>query len=118
MAVAIQWYTKLNYMAAQNFNIIIGGSIIKQEVFNELTPKDRQILLATAERGAREMDKIVMRDDAKAYATLIERGIEVVDLSPHQADWDAVARKSREQLAGRVYSKSLLAEVTKLASEK
>jgi TRAP-type C4-dicarboxylate transport system substrate-binding protein len=118
MAIAVQWYTKLNYMAKQNFNIIIGGSIIKQEVFNQLTPKDQEILLQTAERGARAMDTIVLRDDAKAYQTLVERGISVVDLTPHQAEWDAVAKKTREQLAGRVYSKSLLVQVTKLASEK
>ena len=118
MAIAIQWYTKLNFMAKQNFNIIVGGSIIKQEVFNQLTPKDQEILLNTAERGARAMDKIVLRDDAKAYQTLVERGINVVDLSPHQAEWDAISKKAREQLAGRVYSKSLLAQVTQLASEK
>jgi TRAP-type C4-dicarboxylate transport system substrate-binding protein len=118
MAVAIQWYTKLNYMAKQNFNILIGGSIIKKEVFDQLTPGDQKILLDTAERGARAMDKIVSRDDDKAYRTLVERGIKEVDLSPYQAEWDAVATKAREQLAGRVYSKSLLAEVTKLASEK
>ncbi|MGB5285042.1 MAG: hypothetical protein WBN29_11065, partial [Polyangiales bacterium] len=79
---------------------------------------DQKILLDTAERGARAMDKIVSRDDDKAYRTLVERGIQEVDLSPYQAEWDAVAAKAREQLAGRVYSKSLLAEVTKLASEK
>ncbi len=118
MAVAIQWYTKLNYMAKQNFNILIGGSIIKKEVFDQLTPGDQKILLDTAERGARAMDKIVSRDDDKAYRTLVERGIKEVDLSPYQAEWDAVATKARKQLAGRVYSKSLLAEVTKLASEK
>jgi len=118
MAVAIQWYTKLNYMAKQNFNILIGGSILKQEVFDRLTPGDQEILLDTAERGARVMDKIVLRDDAKAYATLVARGIEEVDLSPYQAEWDAVAEKAREQLAGRVYSKSLLAQVAKLAAEK
>jgi len=118
MAVAIQWYTKLNYMAKQNFNIIIGGSIVKQEVFNQLTPKDREILLDTAERGARAMDKIVIRDDAKAYRTLIERGITEVDLTPFQAEWDAVAKKSRDELAGRVYSKSLLDQVARLAAEK
>jgi TRAP-type C4-dicarboxylate transport system substrate-binding protein len=117
MAVAIQWYTKLDYMAKQNFNILIGGSIIKKEVFDRLTPGDQKILLDTAERGARAMDKIVLRDDSEAYRTLVERGIHVVDLSPHQAEWDAVAKQAREQLAGRVYSKSLLAEVTKLASE-
>jgi TRAP-type C4-dicarboxylate transport system substrate-binding protein len=118
MAVAIQWYTKLNYMAKQNLNILIGGSIIKKEAFNLLTPEDQKILLSTAERGARVIDKIVVRDDGKAYATLLQRGLTEVDLTPHQAEWDAVAKKAREQLAGRVYSKSLLAQVTKLAAER
>ena len=118
MAVAIQWYTKLEYMAKQNVNIIIGGSIIKKEVMNQLTPEDQAVLVDTAERGARAMDKIVLRDDARAYATLLKRGLKEVDLSPHQAEWDAVAKKAREQLAGRVHSKSLLEEVTKLAAEK
>jgi TRAP-type C4-dicarboxylate transport system substrate-binding protein len=117
-AVAIQWYTKLNYMAKQNFNIIIGGSIVKKPVFDQLTPEDQRILRDTAERAARVMDKIVMRDDARAYDTLVERGMLVVDLAPHQSEWDAVAKRSREQLVGRVYSKSLLEEVAKLATEK
>ncbi len=118
IAVAIQWYTKLNYMAKQNFNIIIGGSVIKKELFDQLTPGDREILLQTAERGARAMDKIVIRDDERARLTLLERGIEEVDLSPYQSEWDAVEAKTRKQLAGRVYSQSLLAQVEKLASEK
>jgi len=118
MAVAMQWYTKLNYMAKQNFNIIIGGSIVKKEIFDRLTPGDQKILLDTAERSARAMDKIVIRDDTKAYKTLIERGMTEVNLTPYQAEWDAVAKKSREELAGRVYSKSLLDQVTKLAAGK
>ena len=117
-AVAIQWYTKLNYMAKQNFNIIIGGSIVKKPLFDQLAPEDQKTLLDTAERAARAMDKIVIRDDARAYQTLVERGMKVVDLTPYQAEWDAVAKKSREQLIGRVYSKSLLDEVAKLAAEK
>ena len=118
MAIAIQWYTKLNYMAKQNFNILVGGSIVKKQVFDQLTPGDQKILLDTAERGARAIDKIVIRDDVKAYQTLLERGLTEVDLSPHQAEWDAVATKARNQLAGRVYSKSLLDQVAKLAAEK
>jgi len=118
VAVAVQWYTKLNFMAKQNLNLIIGGSIIKKEVFEQLTPKDQEALLRTAERGARAMDKIVIRDDERARLTLLERGITEVDLSPHKAEWDAVAKAAREQLAGRVYSKSLLDEVTRLAGEK
>jgi TRAP-type C4-dicarboxylate transport system substrate-binding protein len=118
MAVAIQWYTKLKFMAKQNLNIIIGGSIIKKEVFDQLTPGDQKILLDTSERAARTSDKIVIRDDRKAYQTLLARGITEIDLTPHQAEWDSVAKKAREGLAGRVYSKSLLAQVEKLATEK
>ena len=118
MAVAIQWYTKLNYMAKQNLNILVGGSIVKHEVFAQLTPGDQKILLDTAERGARAMDKIVIRDDERAYQTLLSRGLIEVDLSPHKAEWDAVAKTAREQLAGRVYSQSLLDQVAKLAAEK
>ena len=118
MAVAIQWYTKLNYMAKQNLNILVGGSIVKHEVFAQLTPGDQKILLDTAERGARAMDKIVIRDDERAYQTLLSRGLTEVDLSPHKAEWDAVAKTAREQLAGRVYSQSLLDHVTALAAEK
>jgi len=117
-AVALQWYTKLDYMAKQNFNLIIGGSILKKEVFDRLTPEDQKTLLDTAERAARTMDKIVVRDDARAHDTLIERGIEEVDLSPYGSEWNAAAKTSREQLAGRVYSKSLLDEVARLAAEK
>lgn len=117
-AVAIQWYTKLHYMAKQNLNIIIGGSIVKKEVFDQLTPEDQKSLLDTAEVTARAMDKIVLRDDAKAYDTLVKRGIVEVDLNRHKAEWDSVARQAREQLAGRVYSKSLLDQVAKLAAGK
>ena len=117
-AVAFQWHTKLNYVSKQNINIIIGGSLIKQEKLDELTPGDQQILRDTAQRAVEAMDKIVLRDDRRAYEVMLERGMKEVDLTPHQAEWDAVAKKTREQLAGRVYSKDLLAAVTKLAAKK
>jgi hypothetical protein len=36
-----------------------------------------------------------------------------VDTTPHKAAWDAAAMQARENLAGRVYSKSLLEAVEK-----
>lgn len=107
-AVAMQWYTRLDYMAKQNFGIIIGGSVIKQEKFDELSEHDQKVLLDTSERAARAADKLARRDDQRAYDSLIKRGITLVDISPYQAEWDAVAKKTRENLVGRLYSKSLL----------
>jgi len=116
-AVAFQWYTKLKYMSSSNFNIIVGGSIISKKKFNELSAADQKTLLDTAKRAAGKLDQIVARDDARAYQTLLGRGITEVDTSTNAAAWDAVAKKAREQLAQRgVYSKSLLKTVEAAAN--
>jgi TRAP-type C4-dicarboxylate transport system substrate-binding protein len=111
-AVAFQWYTKLKYMTSSNFNIIVGGSIISKKKLNELSAADQETLLDTAKRAAGKLDQIVARDDARAYQTLLGRGITEVDTATNKAAWDGVAKKAREQLAQRgVYSKSLLKAV-------
>jgi TRAP-type C4-dicarboxylate transport system substrate-binding protein len=111
-AVAFQWYTKLKYVSSSNFNIIVGGSIISKKKFDELSRADQKTLLDTAKRAASKLDQIVARDDARAYQTLLQRGIQEVDTSTNSAAWDAVAKKAREQLAeSGVYSQSLLKTV-------
>lgn len=115
-AVALQWYTRLNYMAKDNFSIIIGGSIIKQETFDELSEADQKVLLDTSERAARALDTLARRDDDKAYHSLISRGMIEVDTAQHRAAWDQIATETRQNLTGRVYSQSLLDAVQKIVA--
>ena len=110
-AVALQWYTKLKYMSKDSFGIILGASVIKKDKFEKLSAEDQHILLDTAHRAAKALDKVVRRDDAKAYEVLMERGIEVVDTGPYRAEWDEAAKETRDRLTGRIFSESLLAEV-------
>jgi len=110
-AVALQWYTRLNYMAKDNFGIIVGGSIIKQEKFDQLSEADRATLIDTSERAARALDTLSRRDDDRAYKSLVSRGMVEVDTSAFEAQWEAIAMKTRINLTGRVYSKSLLQAV-------
>jgi len=110
-AVALQWYTKLKYMSKDSFGIILGATMVKKDKFDQLSPEDQQVLRDTAVRAAKALDKVVRRDDAKAYDVLLKRGIELIDTSPHRAEWDAAAKTTRDRLTGRIWSKSLLAEV-------
>ncbi|MEM7139050.1 MAG: TRAP transporter substrate-binding protein DctP [Myxococcota bacterium] len=117
-AVALQWYTRLKYMAKDNFGIIVGGSIIKQEKFDQLSEEDQKALLETSERAARALDTIARRDDDRAYRSMVSRGVVEVDTSAHQAKWDSVAAQTRKNLTGRVYSKSLLDSVQAVVANK
>ncbi len=115
-AVALQWYTRLEYMAKQNLSIMIGGAILKKEKFDELTEHDQKVLLETSARAAKANDQLVRRDDARAYAALLERGIVEVDLSEFEDEWNRAYKRAREDLVGRVYSKSLLQAVEKVVA--
>jgi TRAP-type C4-dicarboxylate transport system substrate-binding protein len=115
-AVALQWFTKLKYMSKDSFGIILGASVVKKETFERLSPDDQKVLINTAQRAARALDKVVRRDDAKAYDVLVERGIELVDTDPYRAEWDKASDETLRRLTGRVFSKSLLAEVQAAAS--
>jgi TRAP-type C4-dicarboxylate transport system substrate-binding protein len=117
-AVAMQWYTRLNYVAKDNFAIIVGGSLIKREKFDQLSEPDQKALMGTSERAARALDTLARRDDDRAYDSMVSRGMVEVDISEHAAEWDAVAAQTRKNLTGRVYSKSLLEAVEKVAAGK
>ena len=115
-AVAMQWYTRLNYVAKDNFAIIVGGSLIKKEKFAELSPADQKVLMDTSERAARALDTLSRRDDDRASQSLVERGMGEVDHSANRAEWDTEAQHARENLGGRVNSKSRLDAVEKVAA--
>jgi TRAP-type C4-dicarboxylate transport system substrate-binding protein len=117
-AVALQWFTKLKYMSKDSFGIIVGASIVKEEKFDELSPGDQEILRSTAKRAALALDKLVRKDDAEAYQAMVRRGIEVIDTGPYRAEWEKAAKETRQRLIGRIYSKSLLAEVEAAAGPK
>lgn len=117
-AVALQWFTKLKYMSKDSFGIVLGATLIKKEKLEELSPGDQKVLLDTAKRAGLALDQVVRRDDARAYEVMIERGIEVVDTTPFESEWEAAGKETRERLVGRIYSKSLLAEVQAAAGSK
>ncbi|HSN81726.1 MAG TPA: TRAP transporter substrate-binding protein DctP [Polyangiales bacterium] len=117
-AVALQWFTKLKYMSKDSFGIVLGATLIKKEKLEELSPGDQKVLLDTAKRAGLALDQVVRRDDARAYDVMIERGIEVVDTTPFQSEWEAAGKETRERLVGRIYSKSLLEEVQAAAGSK
>ena len=117
-AVALQWYTKLKYMSKDSFGIVMGASVIKKEKLDQLSAEDQAVLKSTAARAGAALDRVVRRDDAKAYQVLIDRGIEVLDTGPYRAEWEEAALQTRERLVGRIFSRSLLEEAEAAAKGK
>jgi TRAP-type C4-dicarboxylate transport system substrate-binding protein len=114
-AVALQWYTRVDYMTAHNSAIIAGGTMMRKDKYDELPPDLREIFQSTADRAHELLNKTIRRDDQKAYEVVVKKGIIPVEAGDAKPEWDAADKKVRDNLTGRMFSKSLVDAVAAAA---
>ena len=110
-AVALQWYTRVKYMTAHNSAIIAGGTMMRQDKYDELPDDIKAVFDSTAARAHEILNKTIRKDDEKAYQVVLKKGIEPIEAGDATADWDAAHKKVRDNLTGRMFSKSLVQAV-------
>ena len=114
-AVALQWYTRVKYMTAHNSAIIAGGTVMRQDKYDELPPELQEAFNSTAARAHELLNKTIRKDDEKAYQIVLKKGIQAVEAGDAKPEWDAADTKVRDNLTGRMFSKSLVAAVAEAA---
>ena len=74
-AIALQWYSKLNYGSDLAFTNAIGGLIVSNSLYNKL-PKDlQQLLKTTGKRLGDNIRKQARKENKKSLAILKKNGI-------------------------------------------
>ena len=114
-AVSFQWYTRVKYMTAHNSAIIVGGTMMRKDKYDELPPELQAAFDSTAARAHEILNKVVRKEDEKAYKVVVDKGIQPVDAGDGKAEWDEAHKKVRDNLTGRMFPKSLVAAVTEAA---
>jgi len=114
-AVALQWYTRVGYMTAHNSAIIAGGTMMRKDKFDELPPELQEAFQSTADRAHELLNKTIRQDDQKAYEVVVKKGIVPVEAGDAKPEWDAADKKVRDNLTGRMFSKSLVEAVAEAA---
>ena len=114
-AVALQWYTRVKYMTAHNSAIIAGGTMMRKDKYDALPDDIKAVFDSTAARAHEILNKTIRKDDEKAYQVVLKKGIEPVDAGDAKAEWEAAHKKVRDNLTGRMFSKSLVQAVADAA---
>jgi len=95
--LALQWYTHSKYMTSSVLGQATGAVVMGKKQWEELSAADRQTMLDEGRKLEDEMKTQVRADNAKAWNTLKERGIEVVQISK-EFERDLMLRMSRVAL--------------------
>jgi len=115
-AVSLQWYNHASHVTEQSDSIVIGATILKKDSVDALPDDLRSALMATSARAHRALSRSIRRADDRAYEAILSRGVTAVDISGHESEWSDVATQVRNNLAGRLYPRSLLQRVERIAN--
>jgi TRAP-type C4-dicarboxylate transport system substrate-binding protein len=111
-AVALQWYTKAKYVTNLRLAVVIGGVVVTEKAMNELPEEHRKIVLDTFDSAGKDLLKQIRKDNAQAIKTIQKAGIKSIKPT-HQKEWMDVAKKTREELTGKLFPKELVDEMLK-----
>jgi len=75
-AIALQWYSKLNYATRIPFTNAIGGLIISNDFFDKLPLDLQQLLRETGERASNEIREDARVQNQKSITLLEQNGIQ------------------------------------------
>jgi len=114
-AISLQWFTKIKYMTDVNLTYLIGGVVIRKDIFEKISPANRQILMDTCNRQMVQMKTIIRKENQEAIQIMVKQGIKIIHPTPEQvADFISVSEKAMQKIEGKSFSKKVRAEVNAL----
>lgn len=113
-AIALRWFSKAKYMTKTPVAMGIGATVISQKSWDRLSPEQQALVRTVADKYHGVLIKKVRKDNDKSVGLLVEQGIQLVEVDEAaKKEWLKLGERVWDELAGKVYSKDILAEVRK-----
>ena len=83
-ALALQWYTHVDYVVDLPLNYLTAMMVIDKKVFDKLSEEDQAVLRDVMGRVYREIDRQNLTDNIEARKALIKQGVKFTVLTPEE----------------------------------
>jgi len=77
-AIAIQWFTRVNYMTDLPLDYLPGGIIVTKDVFNSIPPTFQNIITEASQRHLDQLKRVTRNDNQEAIKVMMKQGVKMV----------------------------------------
>lgn len=117
--VALQWFTKIKYVIDIPLANSNGAVLVSKKTFAKLSAEDQAVVREKGRFFFGKLTRLSRKDNQIAIQKMSERGIVKINFnSPDDRQKiEQIGKQARQDLAGKLYSKELLAEVEQAVEE-
>jgi len=114
-AARLQFQTYASHMLNLNWAILVGGLVIKQEVWDRIPSQTQAVLLEAARQAGHEIQVNGRKEGEEAVAALQKRGLTVDAVTPEiEAQWRNEMERIYPRIRGPIVPVDIYDEVQHL----
>lgn len=118
VAISLQWFTKTKYMTEVPLMYLIGGIVIKKNVFQKLPPDQQQVLMELCAKYMKQIKLAVRQENQEAIQVMAKHGVKLIYPSADQIEeFKEVSRKAMDSQTGKSFSARVKNELMNYLAE-
>ncbi|MBA4419232.1 MAG: hypothetical protein C0392_15210 [Syntrophus sp. (in: bacteria)] len=111
-AIALQWFTKVKYLANVPLAYIAGAIVINKDVFKQMSPAYQAILLESSQRHLGQLKAIARNENQEAIRVMVKQGVKVVTPSKEQInELRKLSNDAMGHVSGKAFSRTTMDDV-------
>jgi TRAP-type C4-dicarboxylate transport system substrate-binding protein len=117
-AISLQWFTKTKYMTEVPLMYLIGGVVVKKNVFNKLSSDHQQLFV---ELCAKYMDRLklgIRQENEEAIKVMTKHGVKLIYPSAEQIEeFKKISKNAMHNQTGKSFSARVKNEILSYLEE-
>ncbi|MFQ6618967.1 MAG: TRAP transporter substrate-binding protein DctP [Fidelibacterota bacterium] len=118
-AVALQWFTKVNYMLDHPVTNSAGALLMTKKRYESIPEEYREIIIEAGQKNMSKLIKLTRKENLEAIEAMRGAGVQILEMEdPETLEmFKQMGRKVWYKMAGRLYSRELLDEIVESLEE-
>jgi TRAP-type C4-dicarboxylate transport system substrate-binding protein len=118
VAISLQWFTKTKFMIEVPLMYLIGGIVIKKNVFNKLTSDHQTELMELSAKYMNQLKKVIRQENQDAIKVMVKNGVKLIYPTQDQIqEFKKVSKNAMENQTGKSFSAKVRDEVLNYLKE-
>jgi TRAP-type transport system periplasmic protein len=98
-AIALQWYTHVQYLTEMPLMYLYGTMVIERKKFEKLAVEDQKIVREVMAGAVKNLNKNTRADNKEAYEVLKKQGINIVNVNKDDLlEWEKITSNAMDAL--------------------